>query len=166
MYNTSKWNILEGTMEKTGVLYVCLKCGRIICSYDESCKCGWCESQEKAKTNFDEIALINAYKTHTDKEFCRRLQERYAFNSPVFDKELFDKREDEEYAMELADRAAVEQIHKEIQEAESNEVRCPKCGSASITTGLKWFSLLTGFLGSNKTVNRCASCGYSWKPGR
>ena len=154
--------------EKGYFVYVCPKCGRVFIGkeIDSNFTCEVCKNTERIKTNFDDIALFNAYKTHTDKEFCRRLQERYAFNSPVFDKELFDKREDEEYAMELADRAAMEQIHKEIQEAESTEVRCPKCGSASITTGQKGFSLLTGFLGSNKTVNRCASCGYSWKPGR
>ncbi len=41
---------------------------------------------------------------------------------------------------------------------------CPRCGSASITTGQRGFSLLTGFLGSNKTVNRCGSCGWTWEP--
>ena len=48
----------------------------------------------------------------------------------------------------------------------SNKVKCPKCGSTEITAGQKGYSLLTGFLGSNKTVNRCANCGHSWKPVR
>lgn len=43
-------------------------------------------------------------------------------------------------------------------------VKCPKCGSTQITAGQRGFSLITGFIGSNKTVNRCARCGYSWKP--
>lgn len=42
--------------------------------------------------------------------------------------------------------------------------RCPKCSSDRITTGSRGYSLLTGFIGSNKTVNRCANCGYTWKP--
>ena len=42
--------------------------------------------------------------------------------------------------------------------------RCPRCGSTSITTGQRGYSLLTGFIGSSKTVNRCGNCGYSWKP--
>ena len=50
------------------------------------------------------------------------------------------------------------------QEQESNQVKCPKCGSTQITTGQRGYSLFSGFLGSNKTVNRCANCGYSWKP--
>ena len=52
------------------------------------------------------------------------------------------------------------------EEEEKNTVRCPKCGSTQITTGQRGYSLITGFLGSNKTVNRCANCGYSWKPGK
>lgn len=58
------------------------------------------------------------------------------------------------------------QQSNEIDEEENNTVRCPKCGSTQITTGQRGYSFLTGFLGSNKTVNRCANCGYSWKPGK
>lgn len=41
---------------------------------------------------------------------------------------------------------------------------CPRCGSTSITAGQRGYSLLTGFIGSGKTVNRCANCGHKWKP--
>lgn len=47
---------------------------------------------------------------------------------------------------------------------EMKQVRCPKCGSTQITTGQRGFSFWTGFIGANKTVNRCAKCGYSWQP--
>lgn len=50
------------------------------------------------------------------------------------------------------------------QENNANSPKCPKCGSTSITAGQKGYSLLTGFIGSSKTVNRCANCGYKWKP--
>ena len=43
---------------------------------------------------------------------------------------------------------------------------CPKCNSTSITAGQRGYKLMTGFLGSNKTVNRCANCGHSWSPGK
>ena len=43
-------------------------------------------------------------------------------------------------------------------------LKCPRCKSTSITTGQRGYSLLWGFLGSNKTVNRCGNCGYSWEP--
>ena len=45
-----------------------------------------------------------------------------------------------------------------------NQPKCPKCGSTAITTGQRGFSLVTGFIGSNKTMNRCANCGHKWKP--
>lgn len=41
---------------------------------------------------------------------------------------------------------------------------CPHCGSTAITTGQKGFSLLTGFIGSSKPVNRCGNCGWTWQP--
>lgn len=52
------------------------------------------------------------------------------------------------------------------EEEKKNQICCPRCGSTQITTGQRGYSFLTGFLGSNKTVNRCANCGYSWKPGK
>lgn len=48
----------------------------------------------------------------------------------------------------------------------SNIPKCPKCGSTAITAGQRGFKLTTGFIGSNKTVNRCANCGHTWKPGK
>lgn len=42
---------------------------------------------------------------------------------------------------------------------------CPKCGSTSVATTNKGYSLLTGFLGSGKAINICQSCGYKFKPG-
>lgn len=46
----------------------------------------------------------------------------------------------------------------------NDKLICPRCGSSAVTTGQRGYSLLTGFLGSNKTVNRCGKCGYSWQP--
>lgn len=50
--------------------------------------------------------------------------------------------------------------------ANNVSVRCPKCSSTQITTGSRGYSIVTGFIGAGKTVNRCAKCGYSWKPRR
>lgn len=47
---------------------------------------------------------------------------------------------------------------------EDNLVHCPRCDSTQIVTGQRGYSLMWGFLGSNKTMNRCASCGYKWEP--
>lgn len=46
----------------------------------------------------------------------------------------------------------------------TNTPRCPKCGSTAITTGARGVNFTMGLIGASKTVNRCASCGYTWKP--
>ena len=43
---------------------------------------------------------------------------------------------------------------------------CPRCGSPSITTGTRGYSIFTGFWGSGNTMNRCAKCGWKWEPKR
>ena len=53
---------------------------------------------------------------------------------------------------------------EQISQEQTSPITCPHCGSNQITTGQRGFSLLTGFIGSSKTVNRCGNCGYSWKP--
>lgn len=63
-------------------------------------------------------------------------------------------------------RKAMNLAKQQAEQEFNNQVRCPKCGSTQITTGQRGYSLITGFLGSNKTVNRCANCGYKWEPGR
>lgn len=47
----------------------------------------------------------------------------------------------------------------------SNKIlKCPKCGSTSVTTGTRGFSIITGFLGSGTVMNMCGNCGHKWKP--
>lgn len=46
------------------------------------------------------------------------------------------------------------------------QIQCPKCRSTQITTGSRGFSIVSGFIGSGKTVNRCARCGHKWTPRR
>lgn len=43
-------------------------------------------------------------------------------------------------------------------------IHCPKCDSTNITTGARGYSVVWGFVGSGKTVNRCAKCGHKWEP--
>lgn len=47
-----------------------------------------------------------------------------------------------------------------------SQVRCPKCSSTQIVTGQRGYSIVWGFMGSNKTMNRCANCGHKWEPRR
>lgn len=57
--------------------------------------------------------------------------------------------------------------NRKTQNFEINDkVRCPKCNSTQITTGSRGYSIVTGFIGAGKTVNRCARCGHKWTPRR
>lgn len=47
----------------------------------------------------------------------------------------------------------------------SKTVRCPKCGSTSVTTQERGYNLMWGMLGSTKKKNLCQRCGYTWWPG-
>ena len=56
-------------------------------------------------------------------------------------------------------------VRELIREKEASKaLHCPRCDSTQIVTGQRGYSLMWGFLGSNKTMNRCASCGYKWEP--
>lgn len=43
---------------------------------------------------------------------------------------------------------------------------CPKCGSTSIATVNRGYSMVTGFIGSGKPVNVCQVCGHKWETGK
>ncbi len=52
-----------------------------------------------------------------------------------------------------------------INKTENKDIlKCPRCGSTQVAIGQRGYSFITGFWGSNKTVNRCGKCGFSWKP--
>lgn len=72
-----------------------------------------------------------------------------------------------EYELKISQfrsQVQAKEAEEERKKADESKPRCPKCGSTSITAGQKGYSILTGFLGSNKTVNRCSNCGHTWKP--
>lgn len=64
-------------------------------------------------------------------------------------------------AQERIDNAQKEQ---EYMEAHLNAVQCPKCGSFSVATTNRGYSIITGFLGSGSPRNLCQNCGHKWKP--
>lgn len=61
---------------------------------------------------------------------------------------------------------AREDYEKEKTNQSQNIPKCPKCGSTSISTGARGVNYFWGFIGASKTVNRCANCGHTWKPGK
>ena len=69
-----------------------------------------------------------------------------------------------EYGLKLSQFKNQLEQKRQVNQQERNQVRCPKCGSTSITTGARGVNLTFGLLGASKTVNRCGKCGYTWKP--
>lgn len=69
-----------------------------------------------------------------------------------------------EYQMKM--NQIEQQINLQKQQSQSNQPRCPRCGSTAISTGARGVNYLWGFIGASKTVNRCSNCGYTWKPKR
>ena len=61
-----------------------------------------------------------------------------------------------------AERRALEKKREELKK--QGIPSCPKCGSTYVTAGARGYSAVTGFVGSGKTVNRCANCGHTWSP--
>lgn len=53
-----------------------------------------------------------------------------------------------------------------IQPKSKDKIICPKCGSTTIATTNRGYSLLTGFLGSGSPRNVCQNCGYKWNPAK
>ena len=70
-----------------------------------------------------------------------------------------------EYGLKLSQfEAQVRQQDAEWRASQANTVKCPRCGSTAVTAGKRGYSLISGFIGAGKTVNRCAKCGHKWKP--
>ena len=53
-----------------------------------------------------------------------------------------------------------------FNEPKQEKLRCPKCGSTSIATINRGYSLVWGFIGSGSARNVCQSCGYKFIPGK
>lgn len=80
----------------------------------------------------------------TDEEFCDGLREGQR------DKARYEYRQSQTANAALSNQ--------------SNQVHCPKCNSISITTGARGINFTWGLIGASTAVNRCANCGYTWKP--
>lgn len=78
-------------------------------------------------------------------------------------------------ANQIANRFLREGINAQVADADANivvEVKkisktpcCPKCGSTSLATVNRGYSIVWGFLGSGTPMNVCQACGYKFKPG-
>jgi DNA-directed RNA polymerase subunit M/transcription elongation factor TFIIS len=128
---------------------------------------GWfdfwdCEPPENTMCDFhSNEVLIKKVMTCEEFQILRQIS-----NEPSFMEAMNDLKEKDpiEYQLKLSQfKTQVEQQNANKQQT-SNQVHCPKCKSTSITTGARGVNQFWGLLGASKTVNRCANCGYTWKP--
>lgn len=173
-------------------LIKCIDCGNEVSSYADSCpKCG-CpvkKSIEAGQRNalYDiEISFIPERNYGHIRGFIHKLWDidfdkaEEMMNEPIFivanglllptaetvkdlvikegcTASIVDSKESKEVF--TIDQVKATGLYKKYQ-----PLTCPRCGSTAITTGSRGYSLVWGFAGSGKTVNRCGKCGYSWKP--
>ncbi len=163
-------------------IITCPECGKGISSFAKSCPhCGF-PLDDSTKKDYN-VILRSAGLIETEKKIWGEIKKNRALTglecldltrelpSIILANTPYQK------AIEFKDKmdaigATVELIecdktnHSEFFEIlhGNSPVECPRCHSDAVTTGSRGFSILTGFIGSGKTVNRCAKCGYKWEP--
>lgn len=152
----------------------CPECGKEISDKAKACiHCGYPISEEK-----NNICVIDD-KKYDLSEFKNRLLEADLNNKEVTNKIVRDLAY---FVGSISISAAAELCriilktgevpptydgsHLTIKSPKESVIRCPKCSSTQITTGARGYSMMWGFMGAGKTVNRCAKCGHKWEPKR
>lgn len=147
-------------------MYICPRCGRDMYFWDnENIVCIDCGYEPMIKTNFTAGDSANACVADKEAEFLKMVRERYAFNSDVFDKDLYQKVIDEEYSLDMAVRAS--RRRREQQTQSQPQIKCPTCGSTSVRrigSGERAASIFGFGLFSRKARKtfKCNDCGYMW----
>lgn len=139
---------------KQAFLSYCPKCGEQGIYENGNEKCPFCGTKElPTKYDWDEWLFGNSYPEHLDEIIF----DEYIKDNPLFDEDLYAQRVGKEKLLQKAtlDKQKADRL---------NTLKCPKCGSTAVTTGERGYSLLTGFIGSGQTMNRCGKCGHKWKP--
>lgn len=162
---------------------ICIKCGQIRYEddYDRDMKecfvCGNKNSykildltKEEAKDKYEEIIREQHGKEFN--KFPAPFSKYYEYRDELIRQDYYYGKLDYE-----SDYSSV-QKRKQLEERCKNSkgdptlngysapsVRCPKCGSTSIGTVNRGYSLFSGFVGSGSPRNVCQMCGYKWKPG-
>jgi len=138
------------------MIRLCLQCtvsaGEDYKKNDFISKCPICGSENICLLyNLSDSDLSILCKISVDKEFLTSMDNLKKEN-PI------------DYQLKMSQfKTQLEQI-RASREREMNVLHCPKCGSTNITTGARGINAFWGPIGASKTVNRCAKCGYTWKP--
>ncbi len=161
-------------------LITCPECKKEISSYAKSCPhCGFPLNNSNdclynvlltsvGDSGLDVVAALRRNRTLGLKEAMDLTHKLPAiiFSNIQFNKAEQLKQQFESLGATIEIKECDETDHSKFFEIpyDNAPVECPRCHSGAVTTGSRGFSILTGFIGSGKTVNRCAKCGYTWKP--
>lgn len=152
-------------------LIKCPECGKEISDKSDNCiHCGFPLTKTKNKIcvingkEYDLSFVLDFYKDHPDEKVKLIGTFRRITNCGLKDaKDVIDKiLETNEIPKVLILKQ--QESSKPKEESNKNQIHCPKCNSTAVTTGARGVSWFWGTIGSSKTVNRCANCGYTWKP--
>lgn len=160
-------------------LIKCPECGREISNKSKQCiHCGYPLEEDSCKKQVDDksyIYIINGKKFQIDEGFANDIKmfvkNKDAVNLHKVSCNIANmtKMTNEEASDFLTDFIKNNFVAPEKYKNYNTTKYipcCPKCGSTSISTINKGYSILTGFLGSGKPMNVCQNCGHKWKPGK
>lgn len=135
-------------------LNYCPKCGKQGFARTNEEICAFCGEKE-ILTQYEADKWL--WKDCYPKNLNEIIFNEYIKPNPLFDEELYAQREGR-------DKMLQEATLRKQKEIKQNTLSCPKCGSTAVSVGQRGYNLLTGFLGSGQTMNRCGKCGHKWTP--
>ena len=138
--------------------YLCTVCGA---ENDETDSCQVCHVPKRLFINTEHLNMpkddiITLARISNDEHFLQSMSDLYSKDIIEYNLKLSQFKTNAEQQKQ----ASIQQH----QQSQTNLPRCPKCGSASISTVNRGFSIITGFIGSGSPRNICQKCGYKWKP--
>ena len=169
-FNIYKYMVENGFLDENKKIidnvYICPQCGNLGNISIEKVKtirfhCNKCGSLYKVSKLQEKDYWNNlSYYTNPENEHALVLETV----GELINLESYNKKYDEKIQSYKKEELAYQQEKK--QKEESLIPKCPKCGSQSIATVNRGYSLWKGFLGSGKPMNVCQNCGHKWEPGK
>lgn len=97
-------------------------------------------------------------------EEAKKIYEQYKDDRQAYGQAIQQANKEREEREKLAIEKAKEEREARKMRNANDVLVCPKCGSKNIAVGQRGYNLIWGFTGSNRTMNRCGSCGHKWIP--
>lgn len=132
--------------------------------YDSSFKCKKCGTTAKYTIDNDVVFAFRCLNCGREEVIVRKRELGFAeIKLRELDRQGKSLYTEEETRLLLQPSKVPEEP---TYQREPSLVRCPKCNSKQISTGQRGYSIIWKWSGSNRTMNRCANCGYKWMPRR